>query len=75
MCATPEELATVRRLAGKAPVCHLLLNHSRRFDQGHRQLAAMIAEGEMGEVLLARVSYSGGWLANGSHAVDTLRML
>lgn len=53
----------------------LVANFSRRWDGAHRDLAARIARGELGEVREVFASYTGTMRGNGSHFVDTLRML
>lgn len=75
LCTTPAELDRVRRAASSAAGTRIVVNHSRRFDPAHRRLAALIRSGELGSLLNGRCDYYGGWLHNGSHLVDTLRML
>jgi predicted dehydrogenase len=75
VCETPAELeALLARHAGRPDVL-VLANHTRRFDPGHVRLAAEIRSGKLGRLLGGRCDYYGGWLHNGSHLVDTLRML
>ena len=53
----------------------ILVNHSRRFDPAHRQLRELIRSGKLGYLVQARAVYYGGWINNGVHLIDTLRML
>lgn len=55
--------------------CLVVVNHSRRFDPGHIRLMQHIQNRELGELLWGRCDYYGGWLNNGCHVIDTLRML
>ncbi|MGE3402356.1 MAG: Gfo/Idh/MocA family protein [Vicinamibacterales bacterium] len=52
----------------------VLVNHTRRFDPAHRQLAAAIRAGAYGRLLGGRADYYGGWMQNGPHLIDLLRM-
>lgn len=73
-CSTKEEYDDLNRLIAKTR-CKVFVNHTRRYDPGHRRLQAFIASGILGRFLGGRVSYYGGWMHNGVHMVDTLRML
>lgn len=55
--------------------CSIIVNHSRRFDPGHIRLKNYLSKRPLGELLSCRMDYYGGWLNNGCHLVDTLRML
>jgi len=74
VCESPPELDTLDRLVQRSHVA-VLVNHTRRFDAAHRRAAALIARGELGALVAGRCDYYGGWLHNGSHTIDTLRML
>lgn len=73
LCERRGELADVlaRAAASKAAI---VVNHTRRFDPGHLRIAREIADGRFGRLVGGRCEYYGGWLNNGTHAVDTLRM-
>jgi len=53
----------------------ILVGHTRRFDPEYQRLAERVRSGEFGKLLEGRWTYFGGWLHNGVHAVDTIRML
>lgn len=53
----------------------VLVNHSRRFDPAHRRASALVRSGALGALVSGRCLYYGGWLNNGTHVVDTLRLL
>ncbi len=55
--------------------CIVIVNHTRRFDPGHLRLKQFVEQNELGKFLQGRCEYYGGWFNNGSHMVDTLRML
>ena len=75
LCTRPDDLARLERALAACPGVSVVVNHSRRFDAGHAEVQAVIASGRLGPVLAARWVYYGGWLHNGVHAVDTLRLL
>lgn len=74
VCLQPEEAPSLLRQAQACGV-PVMVNHSRRFDPAHRTLRKRIRSGAFGELVQARCLYYGGWLNNGTHLVDTLRML
>lgn len=74
VCTTAADLDHLHRVASTAGAA-ILVNHSRRFDPAHQRLAALIRRGELGPLVHGRCDYYGGWLHNGCHMVDTLRML
>jgi len=74
VCLRPTELSQIQRMARKAGVT-VAVNHTRRFDPPHRRLAEWIRSGRPGGLLQGRCVYYGGWLNNGTHWVDLLRML
>jgi len=51
------------------------VDHSRRFLPGFQKLQRMIQARELGELLSVHWRYYAGWLRNGVHIVDLLRML
>lgn len=77
LCAGPEELERLETLlagAGKgAP--RILVNHIRRLDPAHKQLARLLRSGELGGLLEGRATYYGGWVHSAPHMVDLLDML
>ena len=75
VCTNPTEMASLRTAASRPGAPRVVVNHSRRFDPAHRRAAALIRSGALGAPIAGRCDYYGGWLHNGSHLVDTLRML
>ena len=53
----------------------VVVNFMRRWDRSHRTLSARIARGDLGEVRAVHGVYTGTLRGNGSHMVDTVRML
>ena len=74
VCLEDHELIHLANLAEDAGVA-VAVNHTRRFDPAHRQVAQLVQSGTLGPLLHGRCTYYGGWLHNGPHIVDTLRML
>jgi len=74
VCEKAEELRSILDAHAAHPETLVLVNHSRRFDPAHRRVAADIRAGRFGSLLGGRCDYYGGWLHNGTHLVDTLRM-
>lgn len=74
LCVTEADLT---RLYGRLSTSStmVIVNHSRRLDSRHRAAARLITSGELGEPISAHWVYYGGWMHNGTHAIDTLRML
>jgi predicted dehydrogenase len=75
LCTHEAELFELRKQLNDRSECQLAVNHSRRFDFGHRQVRAFLARKELGALIDMRWVYYGGWLHNGVHLIDTLRML
>lgn len=73
VCERRGELADVLARAAASDVA-IVVNHTRRFDPGHLRIAHVLTDGRLGRLLGGRCEYYGGWLNNGTHAVDTLRM-
>jgi len=71
VCERPAELDALLAIDHRL----VLVNHSRRFDPAHQRVAADIHAGRFGELIAGRCDYYGGWLHNGTHLIDTLRML
>ncbi len=74
VCLSRLESEPLSRLINKSR-CLVMVNHSRRFDPGHIRLMRYIGSNEMGPLLQGGCDYYGGWLNNGCHVVDTIRML
>lgn len=51
----------------------LLVGHQRRYDEAHAAIKEIIASEIMGKVVLAHCYFTGGYLNNGTHAIDALR--
>lgn len=73
VCERPADLDDLRRRLGDR--CAVLVNHSRRFDAAHRRAAELARGGALGAFVGGRADYYGGWLHNGSHLIDTIRMM
>jgi predicted dehydrogenase len=63
------------RAACAAAGIKLLINFSRRWDESHQALVRELGSGELGEPRVITGVYTGTLRGNGSHLVDTLRML
>jgi predicted dehydrogenase len=74
LCVTAHELASLEGLARTSRTT-VVINHPRRFAPAHRAVRDLIAAHRLGPVVGVRWVYYGGWLHNGVHVVDTLRML
>jgi len=74
ICGTIDELDYLEKLCKKFEV-ELLVNHTRRFDPIHKNLATLIRDETFGDLVMGHCFYYGGWLNNGTHLIDTLRML
>jgi predicted dehydrogenase len=74
VCFTAAELYRLIELSRQTGVA-VAINHTRRFDEAHRQVAQLLRSGELGSFLKGRAVYYGGWLNNGVHLIDTIRML
>jgi predicted dehydrogenase len=53
----------------------IVINHSRRFDDFHKNLKKSIKDDLFGKLIKTDVIYYGGWQHNGTHAIDTLQFL
>lgn len=73
ICLKAEELAHLMELTQQTTV-EIIVNHTRRFDPSHRKVAQLVQSGELGSLIQGRCTYYGGWLNNGTHQVDTVRM-
>lgn len=72
VCSNEAELADIISRLKSNPAVKLFVNHSRRFDRSHSQLAKSISAGEFGQFNFCNVNYYGGWQHNGIHVVDFL---
>jgi predicted dehydrogenase len=52
----------------------LMIDHQRRFDRFHQELAAYLREGRLGEIQQATCYYTAGIVNTGSHLFDLLRL-
>lgn len=75
ICTRESELPVLRELLDARPTCQFAVNHSRRFDLGHEKVRTLLAQKKLGNIIDVRWVYYGGWVHNGVHVVDTLRML
>lgn len=74
VCFTPAELHRLMELSRQTGVA-VAVNHTRRFDAAHREAAQLLRSGKLGSFLKGRAVYYGGWLNNGVHLIDTIRLL
>ena len=74
LCMTTDQLDLLEK-AISSTSCHLVVDHSRRFSQGYERIKSLIQSGELGMLRNGHWRYYAGWLHNGVHIVDTLRML
>lgn len=74
VCLTAAELDGLMDLSRQSGVA-VAVNHARRFDAGHRRAAEVIRSGQLGPLVRGRAVYYGGWLHNGVHLIDVIRML
>jgi predicted dehydrogenase len=63
------------RAACEEAAIPLVVNFSRRWDESHQELRRALGAGELGEPRLVTGCYTGTLRGNGSHLVDTVRML
>ncbi len=73
ICTEPEELVHLMEL-GERSGATVAVNHTRRFDPVYRRVAQLVQAETLGRFVGGRWVYYGGWVHNGTHAVDTLRM-
>jgi len=74
-CVDRIGLEALVRAADDSPETKVLVNLTRRFDAGHLAVAEAVAARSFGTPVDVTATYYGGWLHNGIHAVDTVRML
>ncbi|MDR2766227.1 MAG: hypothetical protein LBB63_02060, partial [Holosporaceae bacterium] len=68
----PDEISDMMDVAKDVPVA---VNYSRRYVKEFRHLADRISSGEFGDFRAGGGYYGKGFLHNGSHMIDLLRML
>ena len=73
-CQNEDELNELISLSREKDV-KIVVNHSRRFDNLHKQLKNEIQNNKFGKLIKADVVYYSGWQHNGVHMVDTLNFL
>lgn len=74
VCLASDEIIQLKDLAENSGV-GVAVNHTRRFDPSHINVAQVIRSGELGSFMTGHSTYYGGWLHNGGHLIDTLIML
>ena len=74
ICLKPSELKELKDIVNKTK-SKIIVNHTRRYDPGHQRVRQLIKSRELGKLVNGRCDYYGGWLHNGCHLIDTLRML
>ena len=67
-----ESADRIVRLCADAGIT-LVVNHSRRFDPFHQEIAAFIRDGRLGRVQQGTAYYTAGLANTGSHLLDLLR--
>jgi len=65
---------TMSEICRKARI-PLLVGHQRRYESRHKAVRKAIQSKVLGPVRKAAAWFTGDWLNNGTHAVDTLRFL
>lgn len=70
ICLLHSELETIINLQAEHPEVSIFVNHSRRFDTKHREVAKAIKLKRYGSFESARIDYYGGWIHYGVHLVD-----
>ena len=73
-CVDAQGLARLTKTVSHSEV-EVVVNHTRRFDAAHQRVARLIQSGSLGRLVDGKCTYYGGWIHNGSHVVDTLRMV
>lgn len=74
ICSDNEELRLLENLSNDSGVL-LLTNHSKRMLPGTLKAKALIASGDLGEIVEMYGRYYGGWLHNGVHLVDLIQFI
>lgn len=74
VCQKEAELSTLIDLAKRTGI-GVGVNHTRRFDPAHRWLAQQVRSGAFGPLVEGKITSYGGWLNNGTHLVDLIRLL
>jgi len=74
LCLNKKELIAIDKILAKTG-SKLIVNHKYRFNRGLLKVASMISKGVFGNILEIKTVYYGGFLNNGVHVIDTLRML
>jgi predicted dehydrogenase len=68
-----ESADRILRLCAEAGVV-LLVNHSRRFDPFHQEIASFLRDGRLGRIQQGTAYYTAGLANTGSHLLDLLRL-
>jgi len=74
-CLDRDELEQLLKSTNRAEDTTVIVNMTRRFDLGHRNVADLVSNRELGDPVEIIGTYYGGWLHNGIHMIDTLRMI
>ena len=72
VCLNSTELEQVIKAQEKCDNVKIYVNHSRRFDSKHREVAEIIEKRKYGEFKYCQINYYGGWLHLGVHLIDFL---
>lgn len=75
VCIDANELAQIDAALKETPDTTLLINQSLRLSQNFTTVRDLIASGDLGEPMMARWVYYGGWMHNGVHLVDMLPLV
>lgn len=74
VCLNQNELLALETLSNQSQI-KIFVNHSRRFDTRHNDLARIIQEGSLGNLVDTMIDYYGGWLHIGVHIIDFLNFV
>lgn len=75
VCIDANELAQIDAVLNENPGTTLLTNQSLRLAHSFTAVRDLIASGDLGEPMMARWVYYGGWMHNGVHLVDMLPLV
>src|SRR2546428_12565169 len=70
-----ESVPQCERMIAAAAGRPLLIAHQRRYERRHRYLRSLLKRGVLGKPMSGIGNFSGDYLNNGTHAVDTMRFL
>lgn len=75
VCINVRELAQIDAALENAPGTTLLINQSLRLAHNFTAVRDLIASRDLGEPMMARWVYYGGWMHNGVHLIDMLPLV